>query len=1038
MANSPEITRLFESIKNTAVISDQQSSFGMGELGRLMYGKSSNEEFQSSVKKLENMDIVQQGAVKKRNGFVDDPRFNFGSKSFIAGTFLLGDVVLTNLDGVVSFSDFKVGFFKDIVVVVAVVDIAVTATGVDFGRGGVIVLTYSREKVEEEGFRFVRDTIRRFEAGATFNPSAGDFQNFSTFFGSTIFNVDTLGLSSYYIETYVRGYDTIPSNARGVQDYIGPTADLNFTSIEEVADGKYIVLIPGLGVRGYVPIVIERDKLRDVYSIRSFGTRGVRRNTVATFAPYNSVDLNIHELGFHQIYKKNLIVNAGYRDSHLLTVLFKNFSVHPWAYLNPTGGGTTINTRAFPNSRAAELAGTTGEPVATFTQPDRMLDYRFGVTDSAGNPQGMHFFLGGIVRRAQGDPGERTSLDSPQVFVVGTGRDLNESVEYDTQNAVENNAVLAKIAEATRLNSETPMAYFRSSGARVPFPLPTSAAIPKEHFLLESSTHLVMLANMDEDVLDRCMLNDSGHGYLMVSLGEVDEVKSGETVTEIKLNATTVLAEVHSLEREFWFMRPTHGQYNSYLVFRTNAQWRTFGLGGRLLDADNDNTGMGFLDFDSMWRYLSSVRAIHTVSVPSFNLKEGFGSHVTSVEGRTVFSGFRNNKVMMSMPNVPFGFSVDIPFQMQLDNRLIQQIRMSDFVLDERIPEGETDEQRVLRENLNGIKQAAQNLIPSGKQDDTDDYVYYYILQTGGENALPIIREEDTAANEKILWAIGHRQLTIGTSREERFMHSLQGGPLIAGRISSRGFQSARGSGLSLVVKGDYSLFFIGPDKRTVFYSSYRETVSGLRSRDSSVIGGRVSGDVLDIKWDYIRKALWVLYEGEEDNRKISLFFLSQEYKIEGWSHYSFGDITTSPWSLFQEEDGSVGVVMRRESNFHVVRFPIEGSYVDTYTGITPTEIVSKVDFWRVPPQGRKGLAILWEKEVGKTHLLMQDVTKLRFPKIDEEIVYNEVYDKGGITVGEVGDFVESGQFPVLRVEHRKNEAATFLAVASRYEILEE
>ena len=75
---------------------------------------------------------------------------------------------------------------------------------------------------------------------------------------------------------------------------------------------------------------------------------------------------------------------------------------------------------------------------------------------------------------------------------------------------------------------------------------------------------------------------------------------------------------------------------------------------------------------------------------------------------------------------------------------------------------------------------------------------------------------------------------------------------------------------------------------------------------------------------------------------------------------------------------------------------------------------------------------------MGKTNLFMQGVTKLHFPKINEDVVYNEYHDKGGVSVADVSSFVEDGQFPILRVVHDKDERATILAVASRYEVLEE
>ena len=81
---------------------------------------------------------------------------------------------------------------------------------------------------------------------------------------------------------------------------------------------------------------------------------------------------------------------------------------------------------------------------------------------------------------------------------------------------------------------------------------------------------------------------------------------------------------------------------------------------------------------------------------------------------------------------------------------------------------------------------------------------------------------------------------------------------------------------------------------------------------------------------------------------------------------------------------------MKKGDIFHLGRFPLEGVHSDKLDGKEPVPITSKIDFWRVPVQGRKGLAILWEKVVGKTNLFMQGVTKLHFPKINEDVVYND------------------------------------------------
>ena len=441
------------------------------------------------------------------------------------------------------------------------------------------------------------------------------------------------------------------------------------------------------------------------------------------------------------------------------------------------------------------------------------------------------------------------------------------------------------------------------------------------------SCHL--LAKIDEDVLQRCLSVSDTFGYVLIPMKEsiffegdlkpngVEYTKAERDAAHADKNVVTefnivVLAQVARINNALALGVRTNedSEYNAILTFYTSKRLREAGIGARELtssvSADSEN--YGFSNIPRMHRALiEHSEDIKTLGIPMFNTFDGYPKGVHLVDGRVGYYGFNSNRVVFSYPGLEFGTSIFMPPQLRLGRHALQYILSQNYgtewnPIGNNREERETDTRRTAEE--------ADTYLPSTV--DTIDYIYWYRFQTSLHSRIPIHQSFFLGGGSQLLWMSSHRDLLFGTSKEEFFARTVDGGPIGPENVSWRNFQSARGSGSSLVERGDYAVFFVGQDKRTIYYASYSRNRDGLKTTNASYWGGeRIDEDIRDISWDINKKALWVLY----GKKGLALFHLSEEYDLMGWSYYSLGGDFNSIKNLVRDErTGNVSLIVENDA----------------------------------------------------------------------------------------------------------------------------
>ena len=336
---------------------------------------------------------------------------------------------------------------------------------------------------------------------------------------------------------------------------------------------------------------------------------------------------------------------------------------------------------------------------------------------------------------------------------------------------------------------------------------------------------------------------------------------------------------------------------------------------------------------------------------------------------------------------------------------------------------------------------------PGPGDDQEDVYWFNYALSSEGRPKHNDVGQNgDRDGNINVEWLSSVRNLVVGTNKNE-----IVGQPAGAG-ISLRGSHSFRGSNSSLVARGDYALFFVGSDGKTINYLFYDDGVTGLRSMDASYLSSQfLESGVRDMIWDQTKRALWVLNQ----DREISLFFLQREYGIEGWSKYEINIDELLEPNYFFLLKGQVVVAMNEvktdtTSTLHLFQLDIsdEGPVLfDTHAGQVK-RIVGQGELWIPTVPGERGDSVGRIKSAGYASMHTLNTTLLEFENEnnsdtrDVEPVNTRVFkreNKRTVTVFDVLSTIidNRGVLPYIAFKHTRPERSQILNFNVRLEIEE-
>ena len=999
--------------KNVTV-ADTQETFGMGEIREEFWGKSTSKEFQQGVKRLVNWDIDQTGSLVKRTGAVEDPLF---------GPILFKRIVSTS------------GTTNEA--------LGITSADVSYGVGSYVQeLSVKDFKYEEAGKLFVLavtwKSTRKFyhrlrpvgmPVGNPVLPNDDDFP-----------------------------YAYISPSRYDILIYVGLKQDLDgLRTLAEAATNPpsfFLSLVDGTGSglaskRSFFDRLIPYDLPGSLESQASLNSRDKR---ITYLGQDIALNIAFFKGGGEEVSVQPLTVNF----------LGRGFSIicSPTDYpmgISEDSGTVAIGSLGMPYSVVENNRGRVNTnrnlQDAIYYEcgfpPEQYIDekeirrvgpgyftgvqfkYSFDTTDAITALTKLKIKLEGNSNTIT--PAIlNTALNSVEAWRkprMAYGKRITASTSTDADNAPVESAI--DLASGTfevevTLNSDVSLAeprYPNMKGYRV------EKSDSASGFFFEEGQRNFLYGNiaanaayvpvwMSETTLKKCIFSETGNGGIgnILVYMEVKSQANPPVVTRQVMLCAVMrydgLLAAGSITSGRVFQYP-----NAFLIFyRLNPDTTglyNFGINSLFYGGDG---ALFFTNDTQMKNTLLGIIKFTVVAFPGYSLGEGFPSSARTFDGRTILSGFGNNKILMSSPVRPLGLSSKVPEPLQFNSSDVALVRSGD---------------------LNKIEKPAS--------DATADRQFYYNVQLDRDRS-PIVLLLQLGHNNEVYWTEDVRGMVLGTKREESRLLTAQGSGLTP-NISNitTAFQSARGSGSFRVAKGDYSLFFIGQDRDELFYFWYDDGVAGLRSLNANRIGGDLA-EIADIRWDYRRKALWVIHgQGE-----IALFYLSREYGIMGWSHYEFE--TENPQgetvqkyqavSLFHNPDNSVGFTT---TSGHRVTLPYSkgegyGSFTD---GSDP--VTSRVEFFRNPPSSRSGPSTIWQKRAGLCEVYTRNFTELyKGGRVAGSTMVRDVRDATPLGVysyslqGHDVSVLRNRKLLYVAVEHRKNERAEILSVSGRYEIQEQ
>lgn len=409
--------------------------------------------------------------------------------------------------------------------------------------------------------------------------------------------------------------------------------------------------------------------------------------------------------------------------------------------------------------------------------------------------------------------------------------------------------------------------------------------------------------------------------------------------------------------------------------------------------------------------WLSALATQNLYSIPRFNFVEGYPHSVAEENNRLYYAN--KNTVQASSQFSPEGINMYLPRQGRLSDELVARIQ-----------------------KLKDSGASVDSLRLLVGSDSTADEIYFRNIELDGRQApyrLQVTGDslEQSTDRAFVSWVQVIRGLVVGTKKEE-VVSKPQQSPEFTGQLSLQEEHSFRGSGSSLTAVGDYSLFFVGPLRKSIFQLFYDDGVSGLRSQDATYLHSFKS-EVRDMVWDQLRRALFVLL----DDGTLKAFYFQREYKVEGWTTWTF-DTDREIRKLLVVE-GRLGLITEDDTNFNISFFqPFDSDDDDDYGdkfGDEEKLIGTVGDFFKVPPGGEVGSFAPYLKKVQYVTVLTQNVTELWFQ--GERFLYNR--SDVPILTKDLSVYVKNQNtiLPTLKVTHTKKEKARFLSTSGKYSIMD-
>ena len=379
----------------------------------------------------------------------------------------------------------------------------------------------------------------------------------------------------------------------------------------------------------------------------------------------------------------------------------------------------------------------------------------------------------------------------------------------------------------------------------------------------------------------------------------------------------------------------------------------------------------------------------------------------------------------------------------------------------------ETEAARMARERVNAERdmenmaiEEAIGAIPTS--NSSAEYVYWYLfqrsfnLETGGNTFEPqTLRVPAAEGKDKVQWIAKVRSLILGTDSSETVARVKE---IIAfpEDVSLRTAHSFRGSASPLTALGDYALFFVGVDKRTIWYMYYEDGEQAGYKTKEATLTYKMKSEVRDMVWDNDRKGLFVLTE----ERKLHVFYLHAEYGVEGWVDWDIneaigkrtqiinfeGDREVTPLKInkFVYYRGRVGFTTADPPGFYLFKkhdsFNLD-DYQDT-DGDLNTDIDLEVDFFKTGDTGGElGDTAARAKGVGYSTIYVD--IPIRDEGIPSKILMGPrrvikvlPYKGTPLEVRGIEPFVENNgtDLPTMRIAHTGKEKLQILSTSSRIE----
>ena len=1010
------------------VVTDTQEGFGYGQIREEYWGKSTSEEFRKGVKRLINWDINQTKSLVKRTGAVEDNLFVPWS-----------DKRRRRVDGDVGFFEGNVSFYDDFTEERRVVDFKLE----EFGEIYILAVNWFTGRYYYDP----NDPPRGQQAGHPTLPDDSGFTYWNRYTRNDILLY--VGFTDELESRRAR--NTSPSARNSIFRVLGSRGvtfrffdDLRFTSVlfDNISAAGTVLRLRYLDE--FMNLLVFHFDGGSELSASSLEFSEVRKDREYLVTSQSAYPVSISrerggELTCGSLGLKPVGFSVAGRDtegSRIIRTFVGERSYYECGYQNNESAGdiTKVGTMIFEPARSLDSITrdsnlvwvNTFEGNAAYFSNNRFKLRRAGTryddpaTDltEAVAKQAM---LNTVRRRLRpimrwgrpitrsGNMWVKPSDPVPVEMALTTLSGVSTTAPYSI--TLKNNLSLAAplypdldgFPAVQYVEEPFPITYLGSVSGRREF---MSSRI---NLALNSSSSTIgtcwVPVQMSGTTLDRCVFSDQGVGELLVYLEERDATN---TVLSTKAFLCTVIKYNGFLD-----IGSANNNTHYTALFQFYTQDAMDGL-----EFMGENKGLGFRSIDSMLYTVLAADKFNVVSFPGYSVGGGFPANAQVVDQRTMLSGFGNNRILASGTHgvaPATSFSSRIPEDLKFDGGMLDNVTAGKGSI----------------------------LTPPSSQATPDEF-FYFNLQLD-QSRVPFELEPQLGRDNEVFWVNTLRGIIFGTRVEETRVLTFQNAPLNKDNASTTTFQSARGSGSHLTAKGDYSLFFVGPNGDEIFYFWFDDGISGLRSRAANVIGGDLD-TIRDMLWDYRRKALWVIHGDGE----IALFFMSREYDIMGWTEYRFEDLVDGALvprykasTLFHNRDRSVGFTAE---GGYLVTLPYSkeegfGDFADP-----GGNVVSRVEFFRNPPASRTGAATIWQKRASRTELFTRNFTEIFKGGRSREDSVNMIRDVKEVNPFGVYNYALDGiAVSILRdekllyssVEHRKNERAEILSISGRYEIKE-